>query len=616
MKRLTISIKRIAAILLTTLLFFSVLSHLWSISAEEAKSKYVTITGKTYSFDDKNDYNITGAVASSTAKPYGTFKILGDFSDLPKKSGIPAYLVKGDKISFFYTYDSKLLNTPDEDWHLIDDKCKTVNGIALDDSVGKGLILLQFSGDMKNWSTAISLSNAFENRPTRNSAFYASADIQLINGCFYRLIIAYELAKKTGDGVLGIGKKYDYARYAELYTFYAQNEDYKEEIIDMNHVYRFGHKDLVDDFDSYSGTKVLDKSNPHYGWDIGDFYVSGYTTKTEYNGQDVILKNVGDEITLWFNLKQNVNALNENTALSINADDNWYDREFETERTNSGRGVLIIKHTNYKNETTAPIIYTNYLEACASLGANTKIQVFEEGDYEVALDYEIKEDKVVDKFYHYRISFKFIVRNGNCMVYPKDCKTGGELTNGALTDNGFILDLANSRYLNIIVTKETLSTSGDSLAQDTRFNKVARDGEVFDEEGIYTITVKNLYSGAEPTVKRIYVGSDPILRAYIINPNYSIAEIRQFVNNGASISSDGIISLSTATSSEVKSNDSNSGNNTPDKSTDNTSDSDADKKTISPAVIIIPIVILVLAGGAVSAFLILKKKKTTDTNNG
>ena len=103
-----------------------------------------------------------------------------------------------------------------------------------------------------------------------------------------------------------------------------------------------------------------------------------------------------------------------------------------------------------------PEIYTNYLEANATTSADTIVRLFEEGDYEVALDYKVKnvprkvaEIEVVPEYSDYRISFAFSVRNGNCMVYPFDVKTGRELTDEAITPNGFKLDMAKSKYLTI-----------------------------------------------------------------------------------------------------------------------------------------------------------------------
>ena len=57
----------------------------------------------------------------------------------------------------------------------------------------------------------------------------------------------------------------------------------------------------------YSGENVIGIKDPHYGWEIGRFYVSGYTRETkDDSGNPVFLKNVGDQVTLWFNLGQDI----------------------------------------------------------------------------------------------------------------------------------------------------------------------------------------------------------------------------------------------------------------------------------------------------------------------
>ncbi len=255
----------------------------------------------------------------------------------------------------------------------------------------------------------------------------------------------------------------------------------------------------------------------------------------------VFLKNVGDKVTLWFKLNQNIDGLNGKDNLSVTADSEGYDQYFETPKMDFGRGVLIIRYTDHNNVKAELTIYTNYLEANATVGADTKVQLFEEGDYEVALDYEITSDELIDKVGHYRIFFKFSVRNGNCMVYPFDVKTGSELTNSSMTENGFRLDLAKSRYLKINLKRETLKDSADGLVEDTRFNGPAKDGAEYTDEGIYTITVSNEYTG-QFTTKKIYVGTNNILRAYMTT-GLSIPEINGLVADGATIADDGTIQL-------------------------------------------------------------------------
>ena len=119
--------------------------------------------------------------------------------------------------------------------------------------------------------------------------------------------------------------------------------------------------------------------------------MSGYTDEVKgSDGNMVFLKNVGDKVTLWFRLNQDINKLNGNKKLSITADGAGSDQYFETPAMDFGRGTLIIRYTDHNNVKAEPTIYTNYLEANTSIGADTKVQLFEEGDYEVALDYQIE----------------------------------------------------------------------------------------------------------------------------------------------------------------------------------------------------------------------------------
>ena len=127
------------------------------------------------------------------------------------------------------------------------------------------------------------------------------------------------------------------------------------------------------------------------------------------------------------------------------------------------------------------------------------------------------------------------------MVYPFDIVTGSELTNSSMTENGFRLDLAKSRYLKINLKREVLKDSADGLVEDTRFNGPAKDGAEYTDEGIYTITVHNEYTG-QLTTKRIYVGTNNVLRAHMTT-GLSIPEINDLVAQGATISTDGTIQL-------------------------------------------------------------------------
>ncbi len=321
-------------------------------------------------------------------------------------------------------------------------------------------------------------------------------------------------------------------------------------------VYYMGEAKNTGKDNGYSGSDEIATNDVHFGWRLGRFCLSGYTRVVTdgLGSQDnpVFLKSVGDKISLSFTLEQNIDLLNGNENLLINDDTNGSDQHFGVQQSDFGRGMLIVRRTDYQNNTEDPVLYRDYLSGVEA-GAATLVEQLEEGDYEVALDYEIMSrfanlfDKVDVKptYTDYQILIKFSVRNGNCMVYPREVGSGNELTNQAFTESGFTLDLAKSQYLDINIKRQVMVEGADDLTEDTRFNTAAHDGQQFTDEGIYVITVKNRYTGEE-TTKQIYVGTDDVMKAHVVT-GLSIAEINVKLAEGASITADGNIQDSTGT---------------------------------------------------------------------
>ena len=296
----------------------------------------------------------------------------------------------------------------------------------------------------------------------------------------------------------------------------------------------------------YSRAERVSGDDPHFGWTLGRFEVQGFTSRIE-GDTPVFLKNVGDELTLSFVLDMDIDALNGNPAIQIHRDKNGYDEYFGVEQQDFGRGTLIVRHTDFQNASTAPQVYVDYLPAL-EVGAETTIDVFEEGDYEVALDYEIESPgfiplntPVTNRYTNYRIFFRFKVRNSNAMAFLFDSVTGGELYDGMVTPNGFRIDLAQSHYLEINVQRKVMNDTGDEVIEDTRFNRSATDGSVFTDEGIYVVTIKNPATD-EQTTKTIYVGDDPVLKASVAN-QMDVAEVNEQLSQGATVAEDGTLML-------------------------------------------------------------------------
>lgn len=521
-----------------------------------AKDGDVGIKGKVYSFGGNNPYKISDSDDyrwSDDEKTYGSFSINGIIQDTSIDSheldGVPSFGIDGSDLVFSYNYDDNLLKAKKGEWQLYEDDCEAVDGIDLDEDIDHGSIIIQTSRDRKKWITNKFFTNMFEDTPVQTDPFYTTSRVMLDNGSYFRIIVAYETRKfiETKPGILYIPEdKYEYKRHAEVYEFYAYiiNSVGSSENTEK-YYFQIGNRTVnTGNNNGYSGYDPIDANDPHYGWEIGDFFVSGYTDRTvdEETGNVVFLKNVGDKVTLWFSLTQDIDHLNGKDNLSICQDDG-YDQAFRTKKTDFGKGTIIIGFTDYENKQHDPVLYTDYLHAIASPGADTKVTLFEEGDYEVALDYEIEKRTgnpfAPFEYNDYRASFKFSIRNGNCMVYPFDVSTGSELTNTSITENGFRLDLAKSRYLTLSVKKEVLAPGTNGLVEDkdTRLNQISRDGAEFTDEGIYTISVNNKYTN-QSTQKIIYVGTNNVLKAAVVN-GLTVEQVNAQIENGMEITDEG-----------------------------------------------------------------------------
>ncbi|MDM8534772.1 hypothetical protein QUF55_08755 [Clostridiaceae bacterium HSG29] len=539
-------------VLFCTIILFTYTGQQTVYAAESIEN----VKGEYYEFDAKNDYEFSivesSAIAVTGENTFGIFSLSGNFTEAGERKDIPTYSVKDGNLDFSYDFDKSLLNVEETEWHLIDDKAKKVDIITLENNIMKGTLILQSSLDGETWIEDVIKTDIFNENTDLNEAFYITKNIQQQNGCYFRVIVAYEMEKKTGSHKVALVTVDDILKkkIAEVYEFYIIDNDISNSAL-PNAVPRMelGSKINTGKDNGYSGNNSVDKDDPHYGWDLGMFYVNGYTRESKNDdGNIVFMKNVGDKVTLWFNLKQNINELNGSDDLIISEDKKGYYKEYEIEQTNFGHGALIVRYTDYEGVIHDPVIYTNYLKANARTGANTRVQLFEEGDYEVTLNYEIKNNprklgpiSVVPTYSNYKIAFEFSIRNGNCMVFPFDIIKKNELFNNAITENGFKLDMAKSRYLTIDVTKSVLKVDTDGyLTEDIRFNRPAKDGEVYSDEGIYTFTTKNLYTDSIPTTKTIYVGDNKYFKTFS-KFGISIRELNGKIASGVEIEDDGTI---------------------------------------------------------------------------
>lgn len=446
--------------------------------------------------------------------------IKGDLVENGKDTDFIKFNVNDKIIDFYYNINKNFNTSKLGEWEIDSDKTSFIN------------ILCSKENNENNFTADGGINDIFISEYNQKTVIYETKEVQMYTGCYYDIAVNYYLRKKVGESKIGFitMPKYEKKQVMEEYKLYIVNESLKKEYLDklerkpkMN----LGTKIKVDG-KNYNDEKGIDSKDVHFGWDIGQFFVNGYTDKREENNEYVFLKNVGDKISLWFELKQNINRLNNNENIRINFAKS---SDIEFEENIMGKGTLLIKATDYEKNKKPNVVYNDFLYANTLTGANTEVNLFEEGDYEVALDYEIvNKDTFLDDKTNYKVPFKFKIRNGNCMIFPFDEVTGDELQDGAITKNGFHLDFARSRYLEINVERKEVIQRENSYKMDTRFSRPAKDGDKYMDEGIYIFKVKNKYTGEQIT-KTIYVGKHEIYKT-LSRLGYSVEEINQKLNDG------------------------------------------------------------------------------------
>lgn len=524
-----------------------------SVSAKEAR---LTVTGATHAFEKNSHYEISASTKSNEA-PLGVLSLSGDMTEDGSMGNYRKYTVNQGNFSICYTFDPDAFPEDATAWHISDDKTKQVNDVKLEKNILAGALIVQSSRDGELWQTDVSLTNIFAQDNEHQNPVFTANDIQLQNGCYYRVIVAYKLERQADSTkILGFQKEnFEHKKIAEVYEFYAVTDD-TTKISSPAETPRceMGETIKTEKDSGYTGDLVIDKDDPHFDMKLGTFVINGYTRKTNDDDIPVFLKNTGDRVTLWFALEQDINCLGGDETLSVCEDTNGYEvhsnPNLAVKQTNLKHGALVIRVADHEGNTQKPIVYTDFLAANARTGADTKVQLFEEGDYEVSLLYEIEKDniqvgsvKTAPTYTNYKVTFKFKIRNGNCIVFPFDSATGRELSDGAITPNGFRLDMAKSKYLTIDVQRAVINVGRDgTLSTDIRFNRPAKDGAVYSDEGIYTVTAKNSYTGGAETVKTFYVGSEKYMAA-MSQHGYSLEELNALIREGATIEEDGSVTM-------------------------------------------------------------------------
>lgn len=214
-----------------SLLFICCLSFIFITTNElpvEAENVSMTITSHSYEFDVNNDYNFSSASEVSTMsfgkQQLGSLSISGNITDQTTFSGITAYGVGDDSVvSFSYSYDGALQTSVKEDWNLRSDAGTKVDEFDIGGSINKGVLLVQTSPDGYTWFNAVNpVTDFYATNTSGKLNFYTTNGTDVAQGTYYRVILAYQTGRKTGESGALWWKKdvYEEKRHVEVYEFY------------------------------------------------------------------------------------------------------------------------------------------------------------------------------------------------------------------------------------------------------------------------------------------------------------------------------------------------------------------------------------------------------------
>ena len=275
--------------------FSTVFSAVFCVSAAcfpsqhaSAAADTVPITGQCYMFSGNGKYNYTDSESigdTKTVDKLGKLELKADVQrSYVDEMDITVFEIADDtKLELTFTYDNTLRDADEDLWHICSDDSKTINGVDIGAEIKKGAVILQTSYDAEHWGTAqdhVKTNILGSGDETTHTIVFESDSYnnQLMNGCYYRLIVAYRLEKKTPSWPRD---DTEHKKRAQVYTFYAGYKDARKEP-DPN-LKKYSYSDFMKtDLDKgYVNEQMIDGNDPHNGWKLGHFVISGFTQRNE-----------------------------------------------------------------------------------------------------------------------------------------------------------------------------------------------------------------------------------------------------------------------------------------------------------------------------------------------
>ena len=185
-----------------------------------------------YELPDGSDYSYSGSSAVQTfsygKRSMGNLYVFGDLTNESTFNGWTAYSTTGD-VSFGISYDGSYQTKDKDAWNLESDDGKVVNGISVPKKVKSGVIIVQKSPDKITWENACDpINDFFSDNKSGKDGFYTASETEVMNGIYYRIIIAYTMTHRIDSKSVMYffsDDEYEQKECVEVYEFYVSSNN-------------------------------------------------------------------------------------------------------------------------------------------------------------------------------------------------------------------------------------------------------------------------------------------------------------------------------------------------------------------------------------------------------
>jgi len=276
----------IHSITLLMVLVFFLMTGVICVNADSTSSTTQSPAVQPYEIQEDNDISLSDSSAvnkfSYGKNAVGHFALSNTDDRVSEYDGCKTYFAEGP-VSFNYSYDGSYQTENKEEWNLASYDSKKIGDIKTKKNGKSGEVLIQKSEDGKKWETVADCADFFKENPNGKDGIYTASEDELMQGTYYRVIVAYQMKRKTGvinetvSKIPGLGSlvdKYQVINCAEVYKFYLSYGKNPVTLQDIGST-----KDVSDSATVQRGFKILKNHS-------GATVTVSYNDRTEEKAKD------------------------------------------------------------------------------------------------------------------------------------------------------------------------------------------------------------------------------------------------------------------------------------------------------------------------------------------